>query len=161
MVASVTAADAVLAPETVSPVVGRRTLVPYLLVGVGFGVVLLKSEAISWFRIQEMFRFQAVHMFGILGTAVATAALALRIVRTLGARTRDGAVFHLEPKRFDTGWRYPLGGICFGVGWALVGACPGPMFVLLGSGLSVMAVAIVAALAGTTTYGLLRRRLPH
>ena len=133
----------------------------YLLVGGAFGLVLMKSEAISWFRIQEMFRFQSFHMFGILGCAVITAGLALRLLQRFGVRSLDGQPIGLEPKVMGSGARYAIGGTCFGLGWALVGACPGPLFALLGAGISVMSVAIVSAMAGTWTYAMLRERLPH
>jgi uncharacterized protein len=133
----------------------------YLLVGGVFGLVLMKSEAISWFRIQEMFRFQSFHMFGILGCAVVTAGLALRLLQRFGVRSLDGQTIGLEPKVMGSGARYAIGGTCFGLGWALIGACPGPLFALLGAGISVMSVAIVSAMAGTWTYAMLRDRLPH
>lgn len=133
----------------------------YVLIGFAFGFVLMKSEAISWFRIQEMFRFQAFHMFGILGCAVVTAGIAFRLLHWLGVRSVDGQPIGLEPKAMGSGARYALGGTCFGLGWALIGACPGPLFALLGAGIGVMAVAIVSALAGTWTYAMLRERLPH
>lgn len=133
----------------------------YVLIGFAFGFVLMKSEAISWFRIQEMFRFQAFHMFGILGCAVVTAGIAFRLLQWLGVRSLDGQSIGLEPKAMGSGARYAIGGTCFGLGWALIGACPGPLFALLGAGIGVMAVAIVAALAGTWTYAMLRERLPH
>ena len=133
----------------------------YLLVGGAFGLVLMKSEAISWFRIQEMFRFQSFHMFGILGCAVVTAGLTLRLLQRFGVRSLDGQPIGLEPKVMGSGARYAIGGTCFGLGWALVGACPGPLFALLGAGISVMSVAIVSAMAGTWTYAMLRDRLPH
>ena len=133
----------------------------YLLVGGVFGLVLMKSEAISWFRIQEMFRFQSFHMFGILGCAVVTAGLTLRLLQRFGVRSLDGQPIGLEPKVMGSGARYAIGGTCFGLGWALVGACPGPLFALLGAGISVMSVAIVSAMAGTWTYAMLRERLPH
>ena len=133
----------------------------YLLVGGVFGLVLMKSEAISWFRIQEMFRFQSFHMFGILGCAVVTAGLALRLLQRFGVRSLDGQPIGLEPKAMGSGARYAIGGTCFGLGWALIGACPGPLFALLGAGISVMSVAILSAMAGTWTYAMLRERLPH
>ena len=129
--------------------------------GGAFGLVLMKSEAISWFRIQEMFRFQSIHMFGILGCAVVTAGLTLRLLQRFGVRSLDGQPIGLEPKVMGSGARYAIGGTCFGLGWALVGACPGPLFALLGAGISVMSVAIVSAMAGTWTYAMLRDRLPH
>ena len=133
----------------------------FALIGFLFGTVLMKSEAVSWFRIPEMFRFQSLHMFGILGCAVVTAGITVRLLQRLGARSLDGQPLMLEPKTMGTGARYAIGGTCFGLGWALTGACPGPLFTLLGAGLGVMSVAIVSALAGTWTYALLRDRLPH
>jgi uncharacterized protein len=137
------------------------TYARYVLIGFAFGLVLMKSEAISWYRIQEMFRFQSWHMFGILGCAVVTAGVTLRLLQRLGVRSVDGQAIGLEPKQMGSGARYAIGGTCFGLGWALVGACPGPLFALLGAGIGVMSVAILAALAGTWTYAMLRDRLPH
>ena len=137
------------------------TYLRFALIGFAFGTVLMKSEAISWFRIQEMFRFQSIHMFGILGCAVVTAAVTYRLLQALGVRSADGHPLALEPKTMGTGARYALGGACFGVGWSLTGACPGPLFTLLGAGVGVMAVAILSALAGTWSYAMLRERLPH
>ena len=133
----------------------------YFALGVLFGVVLTKSEVISWFRIQEMFRFQAVHMYGIIGSAVLVAGASLQLIKRLGARSLDGVPIVVPPKVMARGTRYWLGGICFGLGWALVGACPGPLFALLGSGISVISVVLLSAIAGTWTYGALRPRLPH
>jgi uncharacterized protein len=137
------------------------TLVPYFLLGGVFGMIIVEAEVISWFRIQEMFRFQSVHMFGILGCAVLTAGLTLRLLQRADVRGAGGQPLVLEPKALGTGARYAIGGTCFGVGWSLTGACPGPLFTLLGAGVSVMSVAIVAAMAGTWTYAALRDRLPH
>ena len=136
-------------------------LTVYFALGVLFGVVLTKSEVISWFRIQEMFRFQAVHMYGIIGSAVLTAGVSLQMIKRLGARSLDGVPIFVPPKVMARGTRYWLGGICFGLGWALVGACPGPLFALLGSGISVISVVLLSAIAGTWTYGSLRPLLPH
>ena len=133
----------------------------YVAIGFAFGLVLMKSEAISWFRIQEMFRFQSFHMFGILGCAVVTAGISLRLLQRAGVRSVDGQPICLEPKTMGSGARYAIGGTCFGLGWAIIGACPGPLFTLLGAGIGVMGVAILAALAGTWTYAMLRDRLPH
>ena len=137
------------------------TYARYVLIGFAFGLVLMKSEAISWYRIQEMFRFQSWHMFGILGCAVVTAGVTLRLLQRLGVRSLDGQAIGLEDKQMGSGARYAIGGTCFGLGWALIGACPGPLFALLGAGIGVMGVAILAALAGTWTYAMLRDRLPH
>lgn len=138
-----------------------RRLGTYFVLGLLFGVVLTKSEVISWFRIQEMFRFQAFHMYGIIGSAILVAGLSLQAIRRLGARSLDGQAITIPPKALGRGTRYWLGGACFGLGWAFVGACPGPLFALLGSGISVVLVILLGAVAGTWTYGVLRPRLPH
>jgi uncharacterized membrane protein YedE/YeeE len=133
----------------------------YLVVGILFGIVITKAEVISWFRIQEMFRFEGFHMFGIFATAVPVAILTVQAMKRLGARTVEGERVVVPPKDMKTGTRYWLGGTIFGVGWSLTGACPGPMFALLGSGIGVVWVILVSAMVGTWTYGLLRPRLPH
>ena len=136
-------------------------LLPYLLVGIYFGIIFTKSEVISWYRIQEMFRFQAFHMYGIIGSAVVVAAISVQIIKRKGIRSLDGSVISIPPKVLGKGTRYWLGGMIFGLGWALTGACPGPMFALVGAGVPAMLVAILAAVAGTYTYGVLRPKLPH
>jgi uncharacterized protein len=133
----------------------------YLLVGVAFGIVITKAEVISWFRIQEMFRFQGFHMFGIFATALPTAIVTVQSMKRRAARTLSGDPIVIPPKVLGTGIRYGAGGTIFGLGWALTGACPGPLFALLGSGVGVMSVAIASAMLGTWTYGRLRGRLPH
>lgn len=133
----------------------------YLFAGTLFGFVITKAEVISWFRIQEMFRFQAFHMYGVIGSAVVTAALGLQLIRRLGLRTLGGQPIVVPPKVMGSGTRYWAGGILFGVGWGLVGACPGPLFALLGNGIGVIAVPLLSAVAGTWVYGALRPRLPH
>ncbi len=131
-----------------------------LLLGVVFGVTLYKGEVVSWFRIQEMFRFQSVHMYGVIGSAVLVGALGLRLFKMQGRENPCG-----EPAESENegrwGVRHVAGGIAFGLGWGLIGACPGPMFILVGSGASVFLVAVAGALLGTFVYGLLRPRLPH
>jgi uncharacterized membrane protein YedE/YeeE len=133
----------------------------YGVMGVLFGIVLTKAEVISWFRIQEMFRFQGFHMFGIFGTALPVAILTVQLLKRLEARTVGGEVIRVPPKHLGKGIRYVVGGMIFGVGWAFTGACPGPLLALLGSGVGVMAAVILSALAGTWVYGLLRPYLPH
>jgi uncharacterized protein len=133
----------------------------YFVVGVLFGIVITKGEVISWFRIQEMFRFQGVHMFGVFATALPTAILTVQLLKRRVGRTLRGERISIPEKPFGSGIRYGAGGVLFGLGWALTGACPGPLFALLGSGATVIAVSIVSALAGTWTYGMLRPRLPH
>jgi uncharacterized membrane protein YedE/YeeE len=133
----------------------------YLLVGVLFGITITKAEVISWFRIQEMFRFQGFHMYGVFMTALPTAIISVQLLKRRGARTLGGERIAIPPKRMGSGARYVVGGVFFGLGWALTGACPGPLFALLGAGVPGMAVVIASALAGTWAYGLLRPRLPH
>jgi hypothetical protein len=133
----------------------------YLLAGIAFGIVLTKGEAISWFRIQEMFRFQGFHMFGIFATALPTAIIGVQLLKRRWRRTLGGAPIVVPPKHLGSGVRYAAGGTIFGLGWALTGACPGPLFALLGSGVTTMTAAIAAAMLGTWTYGRLRPRLPH
>jgi uncharacterized membrane protein YedE/YeeE len=133
----------------------------YFLLGTGFGVVLVKSEVISWFRMQEMFRFQSFHMYAVLLSAVVTAGLSIVLLRRMGARTLAGDPIVIPPKVLGTGRRYWMGGTVFGFGWALSGACPGPLFAVAGTGLTVYAAAALAAVAGTWSYGYFRPRLPH
>ncbi len=134
----------------------------YLVLGIIFGIILIKSEVVSWFRIQEMFRFQAFHMYGIIGSAIAVAALSFFTIKKLNLRDRSGEPIVIPPKKWEgIGTRYWLGGIIFGLGWALLGACPGPIFALFGAGFTVIAIAFLSAIAGTWVYGYLRPKLPH
>jgi uncharacterized membrane protein YedE/YeeE len=166
-VAVVTPAAARVDPEAApaaapAPAANRATfLIVYFVLGIAFGITLMKAEVVSWFRIQEMFRFQAFHMYGVMFSAVLVAAASLAVIKRLGLHAADGSAIVTAPKVLNRGARYWIGGGIFGIGWALTGACPGPLFALLGGGVSIMAVAILAALAGTWTYGLLRPRLPH
>ena len=137
------------------------SLLPYFLLGSAFGAVLFEAEAVSWFRIQEMFRFDAFHMYGIIGSAVLTAFVALVAIKRLGLRDPSGKPVGPEPKRLGSGVRYVVGGLIFGLGWSMTGACPGPLVALVGAGMPVMLVAILSALLGTWTYGAFRPRLPH
>jgi uncharacterized membrane protein YedE/YeeE len=123
--------------------------------------VLTKSEVLSWFRIQEMFRFQSLRMYGIIGSAVVTAAVSVAIIKRLRLKSASGEIISIPSKRLGTGVRYAAGGTIFGLGWALTGACPGPLFALIGAGVPVMVVAVLSALLGTWTYGWLRPKLPH
>jgi uncharacterized membrane protein YedE/YeeE len=150
--------------ETITPgeTGGLRGLVVYLVLGTVFGVILVRSEVISWFRIQEMFRFQSFHMYGVIASAVVVAAISVRLIRRSGATALGGEPIVIPAKEWGPhGTRYWAGGTIFGVGWALTGACPGPLFALLGAGVGAIALAIVAALAGAWVYGYLRPRLPH
>lgn len=137
-------------------------LLVYVVLGTLFGIVLVKAEVVSWFRIQEMFRFQSFHMYGVIGSAVATAALSVFLIRRTGAKTVDGEEICIHPKAWSgRGTRYWLGGTLFGVGWALTGACPGPLFALLGAGVGAIILPIAAAVSGAWVYGALRPKLPH
>lgn len=133
----------------------------YLVIGIFFGFVLMKSEVVSWFRIQEMFRFDSIHMYGIMGLAVLTGMLSIQFIKRFNVKDIHGNAISIPPKNSAQIPRYIIGGTLFGLGWALLGACPGPMFALLGSGLTIFLIPIAAALAGTYTYGLLRDKLPH
>lgn len=138
-----------------------RGLLVYLALGAFFGILLVKSQVVSWFRIYEMFRFQSFHMYGIIGSAVLTAGISLQLIERLGVRSLDGERIALAPKALGSGTRYWLGGSLFGLGWGLVGACPGPLISLIGGGVAVMSVALLSAIAGTWAYGAMRPRLPH
>jgi uncharacterized membrane protein YedE/YeeE len=135
-------------------------LIKYLLVGILFGIVMTKSEAVSWFRIQEMFYFDSFHMYGIIGTAVVLGMLITWLIKKTQLANVSGDKITINPKNFSIP-RYLFGGIIFGLGWAMTGACPGPMFTLVGHGFLSMVFVIISAIAGTYLYGLLRDRLPH
>lgn len=137
----------------------RWHLLKYFFVGIFFGIVLIKSEIISWFRIQEMFRLQSFHMYGVMGSAVVTGIISVLLIKKFRVRTIYGEPVKLYPKKFSKGHIY--GGLIFGAGWALTGACPGPLFALIGSGLTVVVVVVASAVAGTWVYGKWRNRLPH
>ena len=138
-----------------------RGLLVYVLLGAFFGLVLVKSEVVSWFRIQEMFRFQSFHMYGMIGSAVAVAALSVWLIKKRRVKSIQGEAITIPPKQWGKGTRYWMGGTLFGLGWALTGACPGPLFALLGAGVGVILLAILSAVAGAWVYGALRPRLPH
>ena len=125
-----------------------------------FGIVLVKSEAVSWYRIYEMFKFQSFHMYGIIGSAVVLGVLAVGFIKLMGLKSIEGEKINIMPK--EKGFiRYLLGGAIFGLGWALAGACPGPMYVLVGTGVFSMLIVIAAAILGTFVYGVIKAKLPH
>lgn len=132
----------------------------FLLVGIFFGIVLVKSEAVSWYRIYEMFRFQSFHMYGIIGTAVLSGILFLQISKKHHIKSALG-INILVPKKGIGFYRYIIGGIIFGLGWALIGVCPGPMYVLVGTGVFSMLIVILSAMVGTLIYGAIKDKLPH
>ena len=131
----------------------------FLLVGVLFGIVLVKGEVISWFRIQEMFRFQSFHMYGVIGSAVVVGIISVWIIKRFHLKSIDGDIISFSPKNFHKGQIY--GGLLFGFGWALTGACPGPLFAQIGAGFSVVIAGLLSAIGGTWVYGALRNKLPH
>lgn len=133
--------------------------IKYLFVGILFGIILVKSEVISWFRIQEMFRLESFHMYGVIGSAVITGMISILVIKKFKIKTIYGEKIKLYPKKFNIGQIY--GGLIFGLGWALTGACPGPLFATIGTGALVISVALLSAIAGTWSYGYLRERLPH
>ncbi len=133
--------------------------IKYLLVGIIFGIVFIKAEIISWFRIQEMFRLQSFHMFGVIGTAVVVGIISIQIIKRLNVKTLAGEIIHIPEKTFNKGQMY--GGLIFGLGWAITGACPGPLFAQIGSGFAVITVTLLSAIAGTWLYGAVRTKMPH
>ena len=138
----------------------RELAICYAL-GTAFGVVLVQGQIVSWFRIHEMFRFEAFYMYGVIGSAIAVASMGLALIRHLDLRTINGDLITVPPKQLGNGIRYIAGGSIFGLGWGLVGACPGPLFAQIGTGATVMLVTAAAAYAGAWTYGWLRPSLPH
>ncbi|PYP48207.1 MAG: transporter [Gemmatimonadetes bacterium] len=133
----------------------------YFVVGVLFGVVLTKGELVSWYRIEEALRFKGLYLYLVFASALAVAAPGFALLKRLRARSLAGEPIAIPPKVMGRGVRYVAGGALFGLGWGIVGACPGPLFALIGAGVGVMAVVCIAALVGTWTYGYLRPRLPH
>lgn len=132
----------------------------YLAIGVFFGIVMFKSEAASWFRIYEMFQFQSIHMYGLMGTALVTGILVVQFIKSKQIKDINGNKINIVDKDRNIA-RYLIGGILFGLGWALAGACPGPMFVLTGAGYFPILIVILGALLGTWFYGLIKNKLPH
>jgi uncharacterized membrane protein YedE/YeeE len=132
----------------------------FLAVGMVFGIVLVKSEAVSWYRIFEMFKFQSFHMYGIIGSAVVTGIILLLISKKIEIKNTEGSTLRV-PLKSRGFTRYIIGGTIFGLGWALCGACPGPMYILVGTGAFSILIVITAALLGTYVYGLIKDKLPH
>ena len=131
-----------------------------LLIGIFLGIIFMKAEVLSWFRIQEMFAFQSFHMYGIIGSAIAVGALSVWIIRKLGAKSIEGNVIELNDKAPNYKSAY-IGGTIFGLGWAMTGACPGPMYALVGSGTTVFLISIAMGILGVLAYAALRSKLPH
>ena len=133
--------------------------IKYLFMGILFGIFLVKAEVISWFRIQEMFRLQSFHMYGVIGCAVVVGIISVWLIKKFKLKTIYGETIEFHPKSFNKGQIY--GGLLFGFGWALTGACPGPLFAQIGIDASVVIVTLLSAIAGTWVYGLIREKLPH
>lgn len=133
--------------------------IKYLVVGVLFGVIFVKAEIISWFRIQEMFRFQSFHMYGVIGTAIITGIISVYLIKKFNIKTISGEPITISEKKFSKGNVY--GGLLFGFGWAITGACPGPLFAQIGTGSVAVIITLISAIAGTWIYGYFRENLPH
>jgi uncharacterized protein len=131
----------------------------YTFIGLAFGIVFVKAEIISWFRIQEMFRLQSFHMYGVIGSAVVVGAISVWLIKKFKIKTIQGEEVQLSNKPFNKGQIY--GGLLFGIGWALTGACPGPLYAQIGVGATVVVITLLSAVAGTWVYGLVRNKLPH
>ncbi|MWB96058.1 YeeE/YedE family protein [Flavobacterium sp. GA093] len=131
----------------------------YMLVGIVFGIVFVKAEIISWYRIQEMFQLQSFFMYGVIGSAVVVGIISVQIIKRFNIKTIQGEKIEIQPKTFNKGQIY--GGLLFGFGWAITGACPGPLFAQIGTGVTVIVVTLLSAIAGTWVYGLLKNKLPH
>ena len=138
-----------------------EALWPYLGLGGLFGIILTKSEVISWYRIQEMFRFESFHMYGIIGSAVLVAAVSMALIRSRDVSSLRGERIHVTPKEMGSGKRYGIGGTLFGMGWGLTGACPGPIVALVGNGIWGALIVLAGALLGTWAYAQMRSTLPH
>lgn len=135
-------------------------VVGYFLIGIFFGIVMIKSEAASWFRIYEMFRFESFHMYGIIGSALVLGIIGIQIIKRKKLKDFNGEKIEIPPKEKSFS-RYMWGGIIFGLGWALAGACPGPIYTLIGAGYISMIIVFLSAILGTFVYGLLKDKLPH
>jgi uncharacterized protein len=131
----------------------------YGLVGIFFGIAFTKAEVISWFRIQEMFRLQSFHMYGVIGTAIVVGMISVWLIKKFSVKTVEGETIEFHKKKFNKG--QVIGGLIFGLGWAMTGACPGPLFAQIGAGFLVIVVVLLSAIAGTWVYGYFREKLPH
>jgi uncharacterized membrane protein YedE/YeeE len=151
--------DSICTNESKKPENGFLANLKYLIVGIVFGIIFVKAEIISWFRIQEMFRLQSFFMYGVIGTAVLVGIISVWLIKRFNIKTFDGEKINFEDKTFNKGQIY--GGLIFGIGWAITGACPGPLFAQIGSGFIVVFITFLSAVAGTWVYGKYRNQLPH
>ncbi len=143
----------------VTPTLAWTSNLKYMVVGIIFGIVFVKAEVISWFRIQEMFRLQSFHMYGVIGSAIAVGMLSVYLIKRFNIKARNGESIRFHPKEFTKGQVY--GGLIFGLGWAMTGACPGPLFAQIGTGATVIVVTLLSAIGGTWVYGYFREKLPN
>lgn len=151
--------DAICTNDSTTPETSVISNIKYAIIGTIFGIVFVKAEIVSWFRIQEMFRLQSFHMYGVIGTAVLVGMFSIWLIKKFKVKTLQNEPIYLETKAFSKGQIY--GGLLFGIGWAITGACPGPIFAQIGSGFMVAIVTLLSALAGTWVYGCIREKLPH
>ena len=135
-------------------------LLKFFIVGIVFGIVLTKAEAVSWYRIYEMFMFQSFHMYGIIATAIFVGVCGIKFIKTKDIQGFKGVEIDIQDKDFSIS-RYIIGGTMFGLGWGLVGSCPGPIFILIGNGVLSICIVLIGALLGTYIYGILKNKLPH
>jgi len=147
------------APNMQAKKESNSSLLKYLVMGILFGIVFVKAEIISWFRIQEMFRLQSFHMYGVIGSAVVTGMISIYLIKKFNVKTISGETIHITPRKFDKG--QVIGGLIFGIGWAITGACPGPLYAQIGGGFTVVLITLISAVAGTWVYGRFRHKLPH
>lgn len=138
---------------------GRAPFFRYALLGIFFGIILVKAEIISWYRMQEMFRLQSFHMYGVIGSAVVVGMISIWAIKRFQIKTIQGEAVAFYPKKFN--WGQVYGGLLFGLGWGMTGACPGPLFAQIGTGALVVVVVLLSAIAGTWIYGYVREKLPH
>lgn len=135
------------------------SLLKYLIIGMLFGIVFVKAEIVSWYRIYEMFHFQSFHMYGVIGSAVVVGLISMQLIKKYNIKTLDGEAVIVTPKKFSKG--VIIGGLLFGIGWAVTGACPGPIYAQIGAGYPISILTLLGALVGTYVYGLLIEKLPH
>ena len=133
--------------------------IKYLVVGIFFGIAFVKAEIISWFRIQEMFQLTSFHMYGVIGTAVVTGMISVFLIKRFNIKTFSGEAIVIDDKKFDKG--QIIGGLIFGIGWAITGACPGPLFAQIGAGFGVITITLLSAIAGTWVYGKVAAKVPN
>jgi uncharacterized protein len=147
------------APNAQHRVENFGSLLKYLIIGILFGIIFVKAEIISWFRIQEMFRLQSFHMYGVIGSAIITGIISIQLIKRLNIKSLQGEKIVIQDKEFHKG--QIIGGFIFGLGWAITGACPGPLFAQIGSGYTVVLVTLLSAVAGTWVYGRWSHKLPN